>query len=124
MWVYCDVRDLAQGFRLAVEDETLGNETFFITADDALAREPLATLVPRHLPGTRGDGAGADRHLRRPSSRPRRSGCSATSRATPGATISERARGEGRGVVDVEVRRLPAGDDSRTSRGQPGTIGA
>ena len=51
MWVYCDVRDLAQGFRLAVEDETLGNETFFITADDALAREPLATLLPRHFPG-------------------------------------------------------------------------
>jgi nucleoside-diphosphate-sugar epimerase len=52
MWVYCDVRDLAQGFRLAVEDQTLGNETFFITADDALAREPLATLLPRHFPGT------------------------------------------------------------------------
>jgi nucleoside-diphosphate-sugar epimerase len=51
MWVYCDVRDLAQGFRLAVEDETLGNETFFITADDALAREPLATLLPRYFPG-------------------------------------------------------------------------
>jgi nucleoside-diphosphate-sugar epimerase len=51
MWVYCDVRDLAQGFRLAVEDETLENETFFITADDALAREPLATLLPRHFPG-------------------------------------------------------------------------
>src|SRR5215216_3904555 len=51
MWVYCDVRDLAQGFRLAVEDEQLGNETFFITADDALAREPLATLLPRHWPG-------------------------------------------------------------------------
>lgn len=52
MWVYCDVRDLAQGFRLAVEDEALGNETFFLTADDALAREPLATLLPRHFPGT------------------------------------------------------------------------
>ena len=52
MWVYCDVRDLAQGFRLAVEDETLGNETFFITADDALAHEPLATLLPRYFPGT------------------------------------------------------------------------
>jgi nucleoside-diphosphate-sugar epimerase len=51
MWVYCDVRDLAQGFRLAVEDETLDNETFFITADDALAREPLATLLSRHFPG-------------------------------------------------------------------------
>jgi nucleoside-diphosphate-sugar epimerase len=50
MWVYCDVRDLATGFRLAVEDRTLGNETFFITADDALARRPLAELLPRHFP--------------------------------------------------------------------------
>ena len=52
MWVYCDVRDMATAFRLAVENETLGNETFFITADDALAREPLAELLPRHFPGT------------------------------------------------------------------------
>ena len=52
LWVYCDVRDLATGFRLAVEDETIGNETFFITANDALAREPLAKLLPRHFPGT------------------------------------------------------------------------
>src|SRR5919206_765270 len=33
MWVYCDVRDLALGFRLALENDTLENETFFITAD-------------------------------------------------------------------------------------------
>jgi UDP-glucose 4-epimerase len=52
MWVYCDVRDLATGFRLAVENETVGTETFFITADDALAREPLSELMPRHLPGS------------------------------------------------------------------------
>src|SRR3954451_1535840 len=52
MWVYCDVRDLAQGFRLAVENETVENETFFITADDALARSPLAELIPRYFPGT------------------------------------------------------------------------
>jgi nucleoside-diphosphate-sugar epimerase len=52
MWVYCDVRDLAAGFVLAVENETLGNEAFFLTADDALAREPLAQLLPRHFPGT------------------------------------------------------------------------
>lgn len=51
MWVYCDVRDLATGFRLALEDEALGNETFFITADDALAREPLCDLLPRFYPG-------------------------------------------------------------------------
>jgi nucleoside-diphosphate-sugar epimerase len=52
MWVYCDVRDLALGFRLALEDETLESETFFITADDALAHESLATLLPRYFPGT------------------------------------------------------------------------
>ena len=52
MWVYCDVRDLATGFRLALEDETLENETFFITADESLARQPLADLLPRYFPGT------------------------------------------------------------------------
>ena len=52
MWVYCDVRDLAQGFRLALENDTLEHETFFITADEALAREPLATLFTRYHPGT------------------------------------------------------------------------
>ncbi len=58
MWVYCDVRDLATGFRLAVEDETLGNETFFITADNALARQPLAELFPRYFPGIESMAAG------------------------------------------------------------------
>jgi nucleoside-diphosphate-sugar epimerase len=58
MWVYCDVRDLATGFRLALEDETLENETLFITADEALARQPLADLFPRHFPGTEEMSAG------------------------------------------------------------------
>ncbi len=53
-WTYCDIRDLVQGFRLALEDETLESETFFITAADALAREPLAELFPRYWPGTEG----------------------------------------------------------------------
>jgi nucleoside-diphosphate-sugar epimerase len=52
LWTYCDIRDLVTGFRLALEDETLECETFFITADDALAREPLAELLPRFYPGT------------------------------------------------------------------------
>jgi nucleoside-diphosphate-sugar epimerase len=52
MWVYCDVRDLAAGFVLAVENETLGNEAFFLTADDALAHEPLSEMLPRYFPGT------------------------------------------------------------------------
>ena len=53
-WTYCDIRDLVQGFRLALENETLENETFFITAADALAREPLAELFPKYWPGTEG----------------------------------------------------------------------
>ena len=52
MWVYCDVRDLAQGFRLAVEDQSPDYEAFFITADDALAHEPLSEMLPRYFPGT------------------------------------------------------------------------
>lgn len=51
-WTYCDIRDLVQGFRLALENETLESETFFITAADALAREPLAELFPKYWPGT------------------------------------------------------------------------
>jgi nucleoside-diphosphate-sugar epimerase len=58
LWTYCDIRDLVTGFRLALEDETLENETFFITADDALAREPLAELFPRFYPGTEALAAG------------------------------------------------------------------
>jgi len=53
-WTYCDIRDLVQGFRLALENETLESETFFITAADALAREPLAELFPKYWPGTEG----------------------------------------------------------------------
>jgi nucleoside-diphosphate-sugar epimerase len=52
MWVYCDVRDLAAGFRLAVEDQRLDYEAFFLTADDALAHEPLSEMLPRYFPGT------------------------------------------------------------------------
>jgi UDP-glucose 4-epimerase len=52
LWTYCDIRDLVTGFRLALENETVVNETFFITAADALAREPLAELLPRFYPGT------------------------------------------------------------------------
>jgi nucleoside-diphosphate-sugar epimerase len=52
LWSYVDVRDLALGFRLALEDTTLEQDVFFITADDALAREPLSELVPRFYPGT------------------------------------------------------------------------
>ncbi len=58
LWCYCDMRDLVTGFRLALENETVECETFFITADDPLAREPLSELVPRYYPGTEQMAAG------------------------------------------------------------------
>jgi hypothetical protein len=88
MWVYCDVRDLAQGFRLAVEDQTLENEVFFVTADDALARTPLAELLPRHFPGTE-EMARVLTGTAPAVVSEKGSACSATSRATPGTTTSE-----------------------------------
>ncbi|QAY59093.1 NAD(P)-dependent oxidoreductase [Microbacterium protaetiae] len=51
---YVDARDVA-GFvdtLLAALGEIPNGETFFVGADDALAREPLAELVPRFFPGT------------------------------------------------------------------------
>ena len=52
MWSYVDVRDLAVAFCLAVESKTVEQDAFFITADDAFAREPLCELLPRFYPGT------------------------------------------------------------------------
>jgi nucleoside-diphosphate-sugar epimerase len=49
---YVDVRDAAQAFRLAVEKDIPGYSVFFAGAPDALAREPLAQLLPRFYPGT------------------------------------------------------------------------
>jgi nucleoside-diphosphate-sugar epimerase len=53
LWSYVDVRDLATGVRLALENESLACEALFMTADDAMAREPLSELIPRFYPGTR-----------------------------------------------------------------------
>jgi nucleoside-diphosphate-sugar epimerase len=55
---YVDVRDAAQAFRLAVEKEIPGYSVFFAGAPDALAREPLAQLLPRFYPGTEKLAAG------------------------------------------------------------------
>ncbi|MCT9819793.1 NAD(P)-dependent oxidoreductase [Microbacterium sp. W1N] len=51
---YVDARDVAAfcDRLLAALPEIPNAETFFVGADDALAREPLATLVPRFHPGT------------------------------------------------------------------------
>lgn len=51
---YIDARDVA-GFTdrlLMALPEIPNGETFFVSADDALAREPLSGLVPRFFPGT------------------------------------------------------------------------
>lgn len=51
---YVDARDVA-GFAdtlLAALDDTPNAQTYFVGADDALARQPLAELVPQFFPGT------------------------------------------------------------------------
>lgn len=52
LFAYVDARDFAQAVRLALEDDTIVHDRFFITADDALAREPLRDLFPRFYPGS------------------------------------------------------------------------
>jgi nucleoside-diphosphate-sugar epimerase len=49
LFSYVDVRDLAVAYRLVVEApaEQIQDEVFNIAADDAMALEPLATLLPR-----------------------------------------------------------------------------
>jgi nucleoside-diphosphate-sugar epimerase len=49
LFAYLDVRDLAAAFRLALEApaEVIQDEVFNVAADDALARRPLAELLPR-----------------------------------------------------------------------------
>ena len=51
---YVDARDVAAfaDTLLAALPEIPNGETFFVGADDALARRPLAELVPRYFPGT------------------------------------------------------------------------
>lgn len=40
------------GFRLAPEAEAIQQDTFFLTAADALADRPLSELFPRYFPGS------------------------------------------------------------------------
>ncbi|MFE6735401.1 NAD-dependent epimerase/dehydratase family protein [Microbacterium sp. NPDC057650] len=51
---YVDARDVADfcGTLLEAMGDIPNAETFFVGADDALAREPLADLVPQYFPGT------------------------------------------------------------------------
>lgn len=57
---YVDARDVADFVDVLIEAlPTLPNaEVFFVGADDALAREPLADLIPRFVPGTEELAAG------------------------------------------------------------------
>jgi nucleoside-diphosphate-sugar epimerase len=49
LYAYVDVRDLAVAFRLALEApaDVVQDEVYNVAADDALATEPLAILLPR-----------------------------------------------------------------------------
>lgn len=51
LWAVTDARDAAQAFRLALEDDCLGHEVFFINGDDTCSTVKTRTLVARHYPG-------------------------------------------------------------------------
>jgi nucleoside-diphosphate-sugar epimerase len=50
LWAVGDARDVAQGFRLAVEDESIVHDVFAINADDTCSLTPSAELVDRYYP--------------------------------------------------------------------------
>ena len=52
IWGYADVRDLAVGFRLALETEDAVQGAYYIVADDAFCPMPLAEAAPLIFPGT------------------------------------------------------------------------
>ncbi|MDL5351747.1 NAD(P)-dependent oxidoreductase [Microbacterium sp. zg-YB36] len=56
---YVDARDVARfvDTLLAALGDIPNGETFFVAADDALARRPLAELVPQFYPGTESSAA-------------------------------------------------------------------
>jgi nucleoside-diphosphate-sugar epimerase len=60
LFAYVDVRDLAVAFRLAVEApaNVIQDEVFNVVADDSLATEPLAELLPRLDPALGAMAAG------------------------------------------------------------------
>jgi nucleoside-diphosphate-sugar epimerase len=52
IWGYADVRDLAVGFRLALETESAVQGAYYIVADDAFCSMPIAEAAPLAYPGT------------------------------------------------------------------------
>ena len=55
---YVDARDVARAVRAALDDTEIEHDRFFITADDALSRDPLAIAFPRRFPGSENVCAG------------------------------------------------------------------
>ena len=51
LWAFTDARDAAQAFRLAVENDTLRQETFLISGDDTCSLVETPALVARYFPG-------------------------------------------------------------------------
>lgn len=49
LWTYIDARDLSTIFRLALEHTELQDEVIYGTAEEALADQPLAELVPQYF---------------------------------------------------------------------------
>ncbi len=58
IFAYVDARDFARAVRAALEDTEIEHDRFFITADDAMSREPLAVAFPRRFPGSEAACAG------------------------------------------------------------------
>ena len=52
MFAYVDARDYAKAVRLALETDGIDHDRFFITADDALSREPMSVAFPKRFPGS------------------------------------------------------------------------
>ena len=51
LWAVTDARDAAQAFRLAVENDTIDHDVFYINADDTYSLVETETLLQRHFPG-------------------------------------------------------------------------
>jgi nucleoside-diphosphate-sugar epimerase len=49
---YVDARDYAQGVLLALQNNEIEHDIFFITADDAMSREPVSKAFPKIFPGS------------------------------------------------------------------------
>jgi len=50
LWAVGDARDVAQAFRLAVEDESIVHDVFAINANETCSLTPTAELVDRYYP--------------------------------------------------------------------------